>query len=177
MRLSPFCRNFLTASLIIILITGVTATAPAVEVGKRVFDSELAREIAFAEKFHGKTNLILGINVDADAQVAVQKFAEEFKTKYNTELVWQQRSQSGEKGWVIIDKSGYARWKHTDTNGHPTIETLKTVLAKLKRNRPLPLGSPAPDFSLTEADGKQVFTLSDYKGKKNVLVSLLLQTY
>ncbi|MCZ6678591.1 MAG: redoxin domain-containing protein [Candidatus Poribacteria bacterium] len=79
----------------------------------------------------------------------------------------------------IIDKSGHIRGKfYSETaTAPPTMAQLESELVKLKRDTPLPTGSPAPDFSLTEADGKTTFTLSDYQGKKNVLVTLLLQTY
>ena len=66
------------------------------------------------------------------------------------------------------------RWKSVAL---PTIEQLEIELAKLRRDKPLEIGSLAPDFNLTEADGKTTFQLSEHKGKKNVLVTLLLQTY
>ena len=79
----------------------------------------------------------------------------------------------------VIDKSGHIRWAfHGKTaQDRATIEQLDSALSKLKRAIPLKVGSPASDFSLTEADGKTTFTLSDYRGRKNVLATLLLQTY
>lgn len=174
---SRLCRYVPTILLVPLFFIDFIAIVHAVEVGECVFDSELASEMKFAENFHGKVNLIVASLADPDSKAVLQNRAEEFKGKYNTAIVWQEASENREKGVIIIDKSGYVRWKHTNKIMSPTIETLKTELAKLKRNIPLPIGSPAPDFSLTEADGKTQFTLSDYKGKKNVLVSLLLQTY
>jgi peroxiredoxin len=79
----------------------------------------------------------------------------------------------------IIDKSRHIRWLSYSQSleDRPDGEALESALSKLKRTVPLQVGSPAPDFSLTEADGETVFRLSDYRGKKNVLVTLLLQTY
>jgi peroxiredoxin len=79
----------------------------------------------------------------------------------------------------VIDKSGDIRWKFYSKidADRPTMEQLESELAKLKRSIPLPVGALAPDFSLTEADGKTIFTLSEHAGKKNVLATLLLQTY
>jgi peroxiredoxin len=92
------------------------------------------------------------------------------------------KSQSNDSTPVatfLINKSGHIRWifRGKTPTDRPAVEELESELAKLKREKPLSIGSPAPDFSLIEADGKTTFTLSDYKGKKNVLVTLLLQTY
>ena len=170
-----FCRYL----LILLLLVGVTGAAHALEVGKRVFGSEVAKDLAYAENFHGKANLLVVYYPNPDLKSeSPPELVEEFKAKYDTVIAWRQASETQEIALFIIDKSGYVRWKHSNGEAaNPTDDELRTELAKLKRNTPLPIGSPAPDFNLTETDRKTAFKLSNYKGKKNVLVSLLLQTY
>ena len=133
------------------------------------------KQVKFAD-FHGKSNLIVvgdGANHPEFISQLEQK-AEAFETAYDATIL---RLQV-EDETLIIDKSGYVRWKFPDgADSVPTVEKLESELAKLKRDDLLPIGSPAPDFRLMDAESGIPFNLSNYKAKKHVLVSLLLQTY
>ena len=110
MPISRFSRCLCVSTILVMLFfVAVTPSTYAVELGKRVFNSELANEIAFAENFHGKSNLIIATNADANWKSEVQSLAKEFEGKYNTKVVWRTRSEREEKGFTIIDKSGYMR--------------------------------------------------------------------
>ena len=133
-------------------------------------------EIKFTD-FHGKSNLIVVSKVVGDAEFGSQleQKADAFEAKYDAMVLRLQ--EAGEI--LIIDKSGYVRWKfpNASDSAQITIEQLESELAKLKRDSPLPIGSPAPGFLLVDAESGLPFSLSKYKEKKHVLVTLLLQTY
>ena len=134
------------------------------------------KEIKFAD-FHGKFNLVVvgkGAG-DAEFHSQLEQKTDVFGAKYDaTVLRLQEESES-----LLIDKSGYVRWKSLSDAGlaQTVIAELESELAKLKREEPLPIGSPAPDFRLVDAESGLSFSLSKYKGKKHVLATLLLQTY
>ena len=134
------------------------------------------KEIKFAD-LHGKFNLIVISDALKYAEFNSQlgQKTDVFKAKYDaTVLRLQEKSEI-----FIIDKSGYVRWKFPSASDSAqiTIEQLESELVKLKREEPLPIGSPAPDFRLVDAESGLPFSLSKYKGKKHVLATLLLQTY
>ena len=166
--------------------------ATSVSAGLDVGDSALRttfmsgdKEIKFAD-FHGKSNLIVVSDAlkYAEFNSQLEKKADAFETRYDAAVLRLQVALNpdlvGEESAIlIIDKSGYVRWKFPDAAGlaQSAIGELETELVKLKRDEPLPIGSPAPDFQLVDVETGIPFNLSKYKGKRYVLVTLLLQTY
>ena len=133
-------------------------------------------EIQFAD-FHGKSNLVVVRNLAGIPEFSsqVEQKAGVLEDKYDSTVL----RLEGEGETLIIDKSGYVRWKFPNDadSAQPLIEQLESELAKLKRDKPLPIGSPAPDFQLVDVETGLLFNLSKYEGKKHVLATLLLQTY
>ena len=70
---------------------------------------------------------------------------------------------------LIIDKAGFIRVidKEDDVYTHA-----KAVLQMLQEHLPKPIkvGNPAPDFTLSAHDGKS-YTLSQFRDKKNVVLA------
>ena len=163
----------------VIFFIFTASISQGLEVGDSALRSPITSgdaEIKFAD-FHGKSNLIVVSKAAGDAEFISQleQKAGVFEEKYNATLL-----RLEEEGVIlIIDKSGYVRWKfpNASDSAQITIEQLESELAKLKRDSPLPIGSPAPDFRLIDAESGLPFSLSKYKEKKHVLVTLLLQTY
>ena len=157
----------------------IVSISQGLEVGdsalKTTFTSS-DKEIKFAD-FHGKFNLIVVSDTMKyrEFNTQLEQQADAFKEKYDaTVLRLQEKSEI-----LVIDKSGYVRWKFLNDAGlaQSAIGELESELVKLKREEPLPIGSPAPDFRLVDAESGLPFSLSKYRGKKHVLATLLLQTY
>lgn len=157
----------------------LASISQALEVGDSVLRTPIPsgdQEIQFAN-FHGKTNLVIVGDVAGHAEILAQleQKTGAFDSKYDAALL----RLRGEGEILIIDKSGYVRWKLPKGGeaSPPAVKQLESELAKLKRDEPLPIGSPAPDFQLVDVESGLFFSLAKYKGKKHVLATLLLQTY
>ena len=167
-------------NVLVVLLLGLAAS---ISEGFEVGDSVLRTPITSGDEgirftdYHGKSNLIVVSDAlkYAEFNSQLQRKADTFETKYNATIL---RLSIGSE-IIVIDKSGYVRWKFSDDAGlaQSTIGKLETELAKLKRDEPLPIGSPAPDFRLIDAESGLLVSLSQFKGKKHVLATLLLQTY
>ena len=163
----------------VIFFVFTASISQGLEVGDSALETTFTageKEIKFAD-FHGKSNLIVVGDAAKHPQFISQleRKAEEFETAYDATTL---RIQE-EIGIFVIDKSGYVRWKFLTDAGlaQSAIAELESELAKLKRDTPLPIGSPAPDFRLVDVETSLPFSLSSYKGKKHLLITLLLQTY
>lgn len=159
----------------VMVLIFTASISKGVEVGDSVLRTPITfgeTEIKFAD-FHGKSNLIVIGDMAEHSEVIAQ--LERRSVKHDATLLRLQ--EEGEI--LVIDKSGYVRWKlpNGSDSAQTTIKQLESELAKLKREEPLPIGSPAPDFRLMDAETGLLFNLAKYKGKKHVLATLLLQTY
>ena len=139
--------------------------------GLEVGDSVLRTPITFGEAeikfadFHGNSNLIIVGDAAEHAEILaeLEQEAAAFESKYNAAVL--RLPEEGEI--LIIDKSGYVRWKLAkgEDAAPLTIKQFEAELANLKRDEPLPIGSPAPDFRLVDVDSGLLFKLSKYRGK------------
>ena len=166
-------------AFIVPLLVLAASIAEGLEVGDSALRTPIAvedKEIKFVD-FHGTSNLIVTSDVAEHAELfaELEQKAAAFEEKYDATLLRLQ----GAGEILIIDKSGYVRWKFpaADGSAQPTIKVIESELTKLKRDEPLPIGSSAPDFRLVDVESGLLFSLSTYKGKKYVLATLLLQTY
>ena len=167
-------KYFITSLLVVILSVCFSTITYAVKIGTRILSSDLANDIEYTEKYYGKVNILIIYSPELKKP---ENMTKQLSKKYDTSIVWRLQPESNDFGMVIVDKSGYVRWKHLYETLDFKAQDLLIELGKLKRSTPLSIDSPAPDFRLTDTDGKTEYALSDYKEKKNVLVNLLLQTY
>ncbi|RKU13380.1 hypothetical protein C6502_03185 [Candidatus Poribacteria bacterium] len=163
----------------VILSVCAASISEGLEVGDSALETTFVsgdKEIKFAD-FHGKFNLIVVSDTMKyrEFNTQLEQQADTFKAKYDATTLRLQE----DSGILLIDKSGYLRWKFLSDAGlaQTAIAELESELVKLKRHNPLPIGSPAPDFGLIDVETGLLFNLSKYKGKKHALVTLLLQTY
>lgn len=166
-------RHFIKSLLVAILMVCFSTITHAVKIGTRIYSSDLANDIEYSEKYYGKVNILV---VYSPKLKETEDITKEFNKKYDTSIVWRVQPESTDFGMVIVDKSGYVRWKQLYQTLDFKAQDLLSELGKLKRSTSLSIDSSVPDFRLTDTDGKTEYALSDYKGKKNVLVNLLLQT-
>ena len=172
-------QNMLRYILAMMFVIVVVPIAVGLEVGDSALRTTITSDdkgIKFAD-FHGKFNLIVVSDAIKyrELNIQLEQQADTFKAKYNAKI----SRLKEESEAILIDKSGYVRWKSPNPAGsaQSTIEQLESELVKLKRDEPLPIGSPAPDFRLMDVESGILFSLSKHKGKKHVLATLLLQTY
>lgn len=166
-------RYFITSLLVVILSVCFSTITHAVKIGTRIFSSDLANDIEYSENYYGKVNILIVYSPKLNEGEDITK---EFSKKYDTSIVWRVQPESTDFGMVIVDKSGYVRWKQLYQTLDFKAQDLLSEFGKLKRSTSLSIDSSVLDFRLTDTDGKTEYALSDYKGKKNVLVNLLLQT-
>lgn len=164
---------------IVLLLVLAASISEGLEVGDSVLRTPIIsgdEEIKFTD-YHGKSNLILVSDGSkyAEFNSQLRQKADTFETQYDATVLPLQT----ESGIIVIDKSGYVRWKFSDNAGlaQSALGELETELEKLKRDELLPIGSQAPDFRLIDAETGLLVSLSQFKGKKHVLATLLLQTY
>ena len=172
-------KNMLRYVFAVMLFVFAASISDGLEVGDSTLRTPITsgdKEIKFAD-FHGKFNLIVVSDTMKyrEFNTQLEQHADAFKEKYDATILRLQE----ESEILLIDKSGYLRWKFLSDAGlaQTAIAELESELVKLKREEPLPIGSPAPDFRLMDAETGLLFSLSKYEGKKYVLVTLLLQTY
>ena len=162
----------------VMILVFMASMSQGLEVGDTALETTLTsgdKQIKFSD-FHGKSNLIVVGDAAKHPEFISQleQKGAAFGNTYDATIL---RLQV-EDETLIIDKSGYVRWKFPDAaNSVPTVEKLESELAKLKRDDLLPIGSPASDFRLVDVESGIPFNLSNYKGKKHILATLLLQTY
>lgn len=172
-------KNMLRYIFAVILFVCAVSISESLEVGDSALRTPIVSgntEIKFSD-YHGKSNLIVVGKTAENAEFIshLNQNASVFAAKYDATLLRLPR----EDELFIIDKSGYVRWKFPNAtdSAQRRVKQLEAELAKLKRNKPLPIGSPVPDFGLIDVETGLLFNLSKYRGKKHVLVTLLLQTY
>lgn len=163
----------------VIFLVFLVSISEGLEVGDSALRTTITSgdvEIKLAD-FHGKSNLIVVRDLASNSELKseLDRKASAFESTYDATII----RLEGEGETLIIDKSGYVRWKFPVAGGSAqlTIKQVESELAKLKRDAPLPIGSPAPDFRLVDVETSLPFSFSNYKGKKHLLITLLLQTY
>ena len=169
MLFSHFHRYLLMPILAAMLFADVIVAAHGLEVGDRVFDSALAKDLKYTVLFHGKVNLLVAHHSDPDHKSMDKTLVEEYKARFDILLAWRQMPNP-EEGLVLIDKSGYVRWKNTDIDIVGTDDVIREELAKLKRDIPLFIGSSARILTSPKQTAKHKSSFQTIKERRTFLL-------